>query len=74
MEVHFKPDIEAAIVRVAAKNRSNVDEYVQQLVEAYLDHDAWFREKVGEGIAAADRGDLIDHEDVFKQINSWFPA
>ncbi len=74
MEVHFKPDIEAAIVRVAAKNRSNADEYVQQLVEAYLDHDAWFREKVREGMAAADRGDLIDHEDVLKQINSWFPA
>jgi predicted transcriptional regulator len=74
MEVHFKPETEAAINRVAANNQSNADEYVQQLVEAYLDHDSWFREKVREGIAAADRGDLIEHEDVRKLIDSWFPA
>jgi len=45
MEVHFKPELQAKVDRVAAENRSGADDYVQQLVENYLD-DAWFRKKV----------------------------
>jgi hypothetical protein len=44
MEVHFTQELQPKLVRVAAENRSGADEYVQQLVESYLDHDAWFRQ------------------------------
>jgi hypothetical protein len=47
MEVHFSPDLETKVNRVAAENRSGADEYVQQLVEHYIDHDAWFRQRSG---------------------------
>ena len=44
MEVHFTPELQAKLDRIAAENRREADEYVQQLVETYLDHDAWFRQ------------------------------
>lgn len=74
MEVHFKPDTLAEVHRVAAENSSNADDYVQKLVESYIDHDARFRAKVREGLAAADRGELIDHGEVGKLLDDWFPG
>jgi len=49
MEVHFSPDLQTKLNRVAAENSSDTDAYVQQLVEHYLDHDAWFRQSVNKG-------------------------
>jgi len=49
---------------VAAENRSGADEYVQQLVENYVDHDAWFRQKVTASLGNLDRGEFLTHEDV----------
>ena len=46
MEVRFSPDLEARINRAAAQKDSNPGEYVQQIVEQYLDHEAWFVEQV----------------------------
>jgi hypothetical protein len=40
MEVHFNPDLQTKLNRIAAENSSDRDAYVQQLVEHYLDHDA----------------------------------
>ncbi len=36
---------------------------VNQAIEQYLDHEEWFAEAVKEGVAAADRGDLVPHEE-----------
>lgn len=49
MEIHRHPDLEAKLNRVAAENNSGAEEYVQQLVERYVDHDAWFRQQVKKG-------------------------
>ena len=56
MEVRLTPELQAKVERVAAENRSNANEYVQQLVEHYLDHDVWFRQKVTASLAQLDRG------------------
>ena len=36
---------------------------VNQAIDQYLDHEEWFAEAVKEGVAAADRGDLVPHEE-----------
>jgi hypothetical protein len=46
MEVHFSPELQAKLDLAAAKIQAEADHYVQQLVESYLDHDQWFRERV----------------------------
>jgi hypothetical protein len=44
MEVHLPPELQAKVEQAAAENNSGAEEYVKQLVEHYLDHDAWFRQ------------------------------
>jgi predicted transcriptional regulator len=39
-----------------------------------VDDDEWFLREVEKGMAAADRGDLIDHNDVGKLIDSRYPG
>jgi predicted transcriptional regulator len=68
MEVHFNQELQAKLNRVAAENSSPSDEYVQQLVENYLDHDAWFRQKVKRGLAQLDREEFLTHEEVGQRL------
>ena len=64
MEVHFNPELQAKLDRVAAENSSEADQYVQQLVEHYLDHDEWFRQKVKASLERLDRGEFLSHEEM----------
>lgn len=43
---------------------------VNQAIQEYLDLHAWQIQKIEEGIAAADRGDLIPHEDVMAEMDA----
>ncbi len=74
MEVQFSQDLEAKLNRVAAENHSGPDEYVRQLVEQYLDHDAWFRQRVRSGLGHLDRGEYITHEEMGQRIEQMFSA
>jgi predicted transcriptional regulator len=68
MEVHFAPELQAKLDRAAAESHRAADEYVQQLVEHYLDHDTWFRSKVNHSLDQLDRGEFLSHEDVGRRI------
>ena len=72
MEVNFTPELQAKLDRVAAENSSGADEYVQQLVERYLDHDAWFRQRVRKGLDQLDRGEFLAHDEVGVRIDRMF--
>ena len=72
MEVHFTPELQAKLDRVAAENSSAADQYVQQLVEHYLDHDVWFRQKVKTSLERLDGGEFITHEEMGARIEKKF--
>jgi predicted transcriptional regulator len=72
MEVHFTPELQAKLDRVAAENSSEADQYVQQLVEHYLDHDVWFRQKVKTSLERLDRGEFLSHEEMGARIEKKF--
>jgi predicted transcriptional regulator len=72
MEVHFPPDIEARLQQVALANGKDAEQLVKDTVVRMLENQARFVAGVEKGIAAADRGELIDHEDVVKRINRLF--
>jgi predicted transcriptional regulator len=72
MEVPLKPDLEAKVNRAAAENNSVPEEYVRQLVERYVDHDAWFRQQVVQGLSQLDRGEFLTHEAVGQRIEQLF--
>lgn len=72
MEVNFTPETQAKLNQAAAENKSGAAEYVQQLVERYVDHDAWFREQVKEGVGQLDRGEFLTHEEMGARIEQMF--
>jgi predicted transcriptional regulator len=74
MEVHFSPVLETKLNEAAAESGSDADRYVQQLVESYVDHDAWFRRKVHRGLEELDRGEYLTHEEVGERLKRMFPA
>ena len=74
MEVHFTPELQAKLDRVAAENNSGADEYVQQLVERYLEDDASFRAAVRKGMEQADRGEFIEEEEMDARVAGMFQS
>ena len=41
-----------------------------EAVERMVDYDEWLVREVEKGLAAAERGELVDHEDVRQEIES----
>jgi len=72
MEVNLSPELQAKLAHIAAENNSGAEEYVRQLVEHYLDHDAWFRQKVKAGLGQLDRGEFVTHEEIGARIDEMF--
>jgi predicted transcriptional regulator len=74
MEVLLTPDLEAKLTRLAAEQGRKTEALVLEAVERMVDHDEWFIGEVEKGIAAADRGEFIEHEDIGKLIDSRYPG
>lgn len=72
MEVHFSPELQAKLDRIAADSHSATDEYVQRLVEQYLEYDLWFRQNVAAGLAQLDRGEFVSHDEVGARLKRMF--
>jgi len=72
--VHFKPELQSKLNRAAAEIPSEVDHYVQQLVEHYLDHDLWFRQKVKSSLEQLDKGNFFSHEEVGERLRNLFQS
>lgn len=68
MELRLTPELQAKVERAAAENKSDAAEYVQQLVEHYVDHDQWFRKQVQKGLDQLDMGEYVEHEEVWARM------
>ncbi|MGC1476913.1 MAG: hypothetical protein WA804_13785 [Terriglobales bacterium] len=74
MEVNIGPDLQAKLARLAAERGRDAQALVREAIEKLVDYDEWFLREVEEGLAAADRGELVDHEDVGKMIDRRYPG
>jgi predicted transcriptional regulator len=68
MEVHFAPDVESRLQQVAHANGKDAEQLVKDTVARMLERQALFVAGVSKGIAQADRGELVDHDDVVNRI------
>jgi predicted transcriptional regulator len=68
MEVHLTPGQEAELSEIASLKRRDADKLAQEVLDFYLKDEARFVEAVKQGIASADRGDLIKHDEVLARI------
>src|SRR6266852_8019314 len=64
MEVHFTPEQEAQLAKIATKEGTDAERLVQDAALRLLQEDARFRAAVREGIAQADRGEFIEEEEM----------
>lgn len=74
MEVHLNPDLQAKLTRLAAEQGRDTNALVEEAVERLVDYDEWFLREVDKGLAAADQGEFIEHDEIRKRIECRYPG
>jgi predicted transcriptional regulator len=74
MEVRLNPELQAKLTRLATQQGRDSESLVVEAVERMVSYDEWFLQEVEKGIAAADRGEVVGHDDVKKQIDRRYPG
>ena len=68
MEVHFTPEQEAQLGRIAGYSGTDAEKLVKDAALRVVEEDQQFRANVRRGIEQADRGELMSHDDVKARI------
>jgi predicted transcriptional regulator len=67
--VRTEPDIVHQLDSMAESLDRSRNYLVNQAIKEYLEAHAWQIEKITQGIAAADRGELADHDQVMQEMD-----
>ena len=68
MEIRLEPEQEAQLAQIAAQRGLKTDQLAEQVLTRYLEDDRHFIEAVNVGLAAAARGDFVEHEEVGRKL------
>jgi len=68
MEVHFTPEQEAQLSQIASHAGTDTEHLVKDAALRLVEEDAKFRAAVRRGIEQADRGELIEHQEVVARM------
>jgi predicted transcriptional regulator len=68
MEVQFTPEQETRLSQIADHHGTDATQLVREAALRLLDENEQFRAAVREGIAAADRGEFVEHEEVWANV------
>jgi predicted transcriptional regulator len=74
MELRLKPDLQAKLTRIAAEQGRDTESLAVEAIERMVNYDEWFLQEVEKGLAAADRGEFVEHEDIRKLIDNRYPG
>jgi predicted transcriptional regulator len=74
MEVKLSPELQPKLEPKAAQEGQDSEALVREAIERLVDYDAWFIREVEAGLAAADRGEFVEHDEVGKLIDSRYPG
>jgi predicted transcriptional regulator len=69
-----KPERLAALERYAEQHGKEPAEVLDDALARFLEYETWFSHAVDEGIAAADRGEFMEHDEVGKLIEHRYPG
>ncbi|HWF48163.1 MAG TPA: hypothetical protein VG168_14235 [Bryobacteraceae bacterium] len=72
MNVQFTPEQEAQLEQIADKAGTIPERLVTNVVARYLDEEARFLAAVEKGIAAAERGEFIEEEEMDARVEAMF--
>jgi len=68
MEVRISPEQEARLAEIAAKSGTNAPALAKDVLTRFLDDEARFIAAVEKGLAAAERGDFIEEEEMDARV------
>lgn len=68
MDVPLSPEQEAELGALAASRGRRPSELATELLTSSLEHERWFISEVEKGLAQADQGELIEHDEVVRRI------
>jgi len=68
MEIPLQPDKEARLAEIASQKGLRPDELAERVLSSYLEDDRRFIEAVNVGLAAAERGEFVEHDEVDKRL------
>ena len=70
MEIELSPELQAKLERIASQQGRDSKSLVQEAVERLVGYDDWFARQVEKGLAEADRGELLDHDEVVRHMEN----
>ncbi len=56
--------------QIANRTGRSMTELLEEAVDRFLEYNTWFIGEVEKGLAEANRGELIDHEEVVARIEA----
>lgn len=74
MEIPFTPEHQARLTELATQAGTAPERLVMNVVVRYLDDEARFLAAVEKGLAAADRGELLDEAEMDARLEAMFRA
>ena len=74
MQVDFTPEQEARLSQLAIKSGTVPERLVTNVVARYLDEESRFLAAIEKGIAAAERGEFIEEEEMDARLEAMFKA
>jgi predicted transcriptional regulator len=74
MEVHFTPEQEAQLAQIAGQSGIDTERLVTNVVARFLDEETRFLAAVEKGLAAAERGEFIEEEQMDARLETMFKA
>lgn len=70
MDVQFTPDQQHRLARLAEAQGRDAQDVVREAVDRFLNYGDWFAREVDEGVAAAERGEFVEHEAIRRLIKA----
>jgi predicted transcriptional regulator len=74
MEVHLTPEQQTQLAQLATKAGTKPERLAANVVARYLNEEARFLAAVEKGIAAAERGEFIEEEEMDARLEAMFKA
>lgn len=74
MEVYFTPEQEAQLTQIAVQSGTDTERLVTNVVARFLDEETRFLAAVEKGLAAAERGEFIEEEQMDARLETMFKA
>jgi predicted transcriptional regulator len=74
MEFQLPPELHARLRDLATQQGRSADELVEEVLSKYLDEESRFLKTVEEGLAAAERGDFLEEDEIDARVEAMFRA